>query len=180
MKLKAQNSIEIITMVALVAVVVVTAFMFMHGNNSNIASLSGINTGKTTPVSLSNKTPLQRPVTTVPTSSKTDIETAGALSSILAYGDKNALANRLATLTLNDVLVVKTQDNETIFELADSLINEYNLPVSPFKGEYAIDDDAKLRLMDIAVKTNDILTQKESTSATFDAYVSLLKQILKI
>ncbi len=179
MKLKAQNVIEVITMVALVAVVVVTAFMFMQGNNSNIAKLSSINTGKATSSSPA-KAPVTKPITTPKTPSTTDTETAGALSSILAYNNKTELAVKLASLTLNDVLVVKTENNETIFELADKLINEYNLPVSPFNGEQAIDDDAKSRLMDIAVKTNDILTQKDTTSVTFNSYISLLKQILKV
>ena len=47
MKLKAQNTMEVITMVALVVVVVVSAFMFMNGKNSKLANLSAINSTST-------------------------------------------------------------------------------------------------------------------------------------
>lgn len=176
MKLKAQNVMEIITMVALVGIVVVTAFMFMNGNNSKLANLSSINTNKSS-TSVTSSLKSQTSTNTITTA---DTETAGALSSILAHSDKTGLAQTLASLTVEDVLLVKTNDNENVFDLADKLIDTHSLPISPFNGEYAFNDDSKLRLKDVAVKTNEKLTQTQATSTTFESYIYLLKQILKI
>lgn len=176
MKLRAQNTIEIITMVALVCVVVLSAFMFMQGNNTNIASLSAINTGK-------KNITINKEVATNSSNKINDdnnFETAGALSSTIANSTANELYAALSQKTLNDVLVSKTNDNKDIFDLADILIQENSLTISEFGSNRNIEfnDEVKSRLVNIAVQTKTKLDKEQKTSSSYDLYIDILAQII--
>ena len=176
MKLKAQNTIEIITMVALVGVVVLSAFMFMHGNSASIAGLSQINTGKSSHTVNSSVSNNSSNVIT----DDNNYETAGALSSTIAKMDKDELYNALKTKTLTDVLLVKTEDNKDIFDLADILIKENSLTISEFGSNRNIEfnEEVKGRLVNIALQTKDKLAQQQKTSDVYGLYIGLLAQII--
>lgn len=175
-KLKAQNTIEIITMVALVGVVVLSAFMFMQGNNTHIANLSKINTGKATVAQTSQASNVSTNTTTTPN----NYETAGSLSSTVANMSENEIYDLLKNKTLNDVLIVKTSDNKDIFDLADTLIQENSLKISEFGSNKNIEfnEDVKTRLVEIASQTKNKLEKEQKTSTTYNLYMDLLSQII--
>lgn len=177
MKLKAQNTIEVITMVALVVVVVLSAFMFMQGNTSNIASLSSINVEKK--VIVDNKNKIESSTNTITNDS--NFETAGALSSTIANMNANELNNALSQKTLNDVLVNKTSDNKDIFDLADILIQENSLPISEFGSNRNIEfnDEVKFRLVNVAIQTRNKLEKEHKTSSAYELYIDILAQVIK-
>lgn len=154
MKLRAQNTIEIITMVALVAVVVVSAFMFMNGNNANLANLSSINDGKKS-IAVSKAPSINREHSVINTTTQTsaDIETAGALS-LLAQISKNDLKEKVANKTLNDFLVIKTEDNEDIIDISNKVIESFPLPKSPIDRNSDI-NTIKAEIIDVAIAARD-------------------------
>ena len=179
MKLKAQNTMEVITMVALVVVVVVSAFMFMNGKNSKLANLSAINSTSTKPaISKVNKAPiLKTESATTPTS---DAETAGALSQLVANMNRQELLNALANKTLNDILLPKTQEtNEDIFTLADILNTAY-LEDKDIKffgtNRTNIPPNYKEILVDVAIGTKEKLGT--NTNSVYELYVALLADII--
>ena len=73
MKLKAQNTIEIISMVSVVLVVVVATLMFTNGQKLNLSNLSAININNGQQNQLIKPT---QQINTITNSIQTDIETA--------------------------------------------------------------------------------------------------------
>ena len=177
MKLKAQNTIEIITMVSLVVVVVLSAFMFMSGNNDRVASLSSINTGKA-PV----KKVVKKNISTnfITKTGTIDAETAGSLSSIVANMKDSELLNSLSNKTIDDVLAIKTDDGKDVFDLANALIKEYQgqITVSPFEDKLALNDDTKKDLVKVKIDTKAILDKTQKTNSIYDEYVAILSVII--
>ena len=178
MKLKAQNTIEIITMVSLVVVVVLSAFMFMNGHNNDIASLSSINTGGNTSV----KQVIKNNDISTNFTTKTgtiDAETAGSLSSIVVIRDSELLT-ALNNKTIDDVLAIKTDDGKDVFDLANELIKEYQgqIKVSPFEYKSALNDDTKNDLLRVKNDTKAILDKTQKTNSTYDEYIAILAVII--
>lgn len=177
MKLKAQNTIEIITMVSLVAVVVLSAFMFMNGNNSNIANLSSIHVGKSTVNPVVNNSFSTNFTTKTGT---IDAETAGSLSSIVVNMKDSELLNSLNNKNIDDVLSIKTDDGKDVFDLANELIKEYQgqITVSPFEDKLALNDDTKKDLVKVKIDTKAILDKTQKTNSTYDKYIAILAVII--
>ena len=177
MKLKAQNTIEIITMVSLVVVVVLSAFMFMSGNNNSMANLSSINTGKTVVKQVVNNNISTNFVTKTGT---IDSETAGSLSSIVVNMKDSELLNSLNNKTIDDVLAIKTDDGKDVFDLANELIKEYQgqITVSPFEDKLALNDDTKKDLVKVKIDTKAILDKTQKTNSTYDKYIAILSVII--
>lgn len=179
MKLKAQNTIEIITMVSLVVVVVLSAFMFMNGHNNDIASLSSINTGGNTSVKqIIKNNDISTNFTTK--TGTIDAETAGSLSSIVVNMKDSELLNALNNKTIDDVLAIKTDDGKDVFDLANELIKEYQgqITVSPFEDKLALNDDTKKDLVKVKFDTKAILDKTQKTNSTYDEYIAILAVII--
>ena len=170
MKLRAQNTIEVITMVALVGVVVITAFMFMQGNNTNIAKLSQITT---------NTTKLAAKDTTINDStSKNDItnktiaevsgtnaqKVADVLEEINQMDSstlEHQLANELSSKNAYEHTTSMNQDNGPV-KLANNVIEDFSLLRSPI----SIQDEPKhiiSEIINVAVDAHKITKTQETT-----------------
>ncbi len=174
MKLRAQNTIEIVSLVVIVAVVVIAVFMFMNGNKSaNLANLSEINTIETS----NNMQGTNGTSTNIQTSanSKIDVETAGSLSSIIVQMNENDIKKALLDKSIEEISSVKSSDDEDIFDLANKLITELSLPVSPF-DKADLPSNAKETLVKIAVDAKTRLGDNQNQ--TYTMYTAVLAKII--
>lgn len=175
MKLKAQNTIEIISLVVVVLVVVVSVFMFMNGNSTTeLANLSKINaTGNNSSYSGSNESSSNLQANGA--YSRVDVETAGALSSMVAQMKESELTKAIENKSIDELFSVKSSDEEDVFDLANKLINELSLPVSPF-DKNDLSSSTKESLVKVAVDAKVRLGNQKN--ATYTMYTAVLAKII--
>ena len=176
MKLRAQNTIEIITMVSIVVVVVLSAFMFMHGSDNKMVALSGIS--KT---NFSNTAYIDKEKSTnIKTNNTIDSETAGALSSRVANMNNSELLDKLSNKTINEIMNIKTTEGKDIFDLANELIKEYQgqITVSPFEEKELLNNENKKDLVTVKIETKRILDITKKTDLVYEQYITLLDIVI--
>lgn len=177
MKLKAQNTIEIISMVSVVLVVVVATLMFTNGQKLNLSNLSAININNGQQNQIIKPT---QQINTITNSVQTDIETAGTLSNTVANMNETEIIDKLSNKTNADLLTVKSVNNEDVFDLANTLIDNLALTVSPF-DKNDLTDTTKAALAKVAVDAKNKLgsDNTSSTYGTYTVYISLLNEIMQ-
>lgn len=174
MKIKAQNTIEIISLASIVLIVVVSVFMFMKSNSTNVANLSKLNNSGASNT-ITNSAGNSSNIQTSETYTKIDVETAGALSSMVAQMKATELKKALDNKTISDLYSVKSNDDEDIFDLANKLITELNLTVSPF-DKTDLSSTTKDSLVDVAVKARERLGSEQNE--TYTTYTAVLAKII--
>jgi len=174
MKLKAQNTIEVISLVTVVLIVVVSVFMFTKSNTQNTANIAKINTTGVNNA-VSSTTGSSTNVQTSSAYAKVDVETAGALSSIVAQMKESDLKKALSNKSIDELYTVKSNDDEDVFDLANKLINDLSLPVSPF-DKTDLSTSTKDSLVKVAIDAKNRLGS--TPNATYTMYTAVLAKII--
>lgn len=170
MKLKAQNTIEIISLVTVVLVIVVAVFTFVRGNNVNIANLSKIDNVVNQEVGN-----LGSNINEIQINKTVDAETAGSLSSILANKNQSEITKSLKSKSISEILSVKTDDNKDVFDLANILINDLSLNIEQFdKSNLPL--TVKDSLVQVAIEAKKELGT--NISNTYTMYTAVLAKII--
>lgn len=172
MKYKAQNVIEVIALVSIVAVTILAWFMLTTDKNINIANLSKVN--KSAQISSEEMNQLNSSGSDNRNNNIT--ETAGSLSNYVISMNKTELENTLANKSIEQITIAKSASGEDIFDLGNALINELNLKISPF-DKSDLSDDTKERLVQVATEAKIVLNG--GTSSAYTNYTALLAQIMK-
>lgn len=177
MKLKAQNTVELVIMVSLVVVVVISIFMFMGGSTQKMANLSKIDDsriGNSSSVSIGSGS----------STNTVDVETAGALQSNIATMSQAAIESQLASSSAYSYLASKaTKDERDIFDLANDLIEECGLhDIDKFIKPIINEDKARKNLALLVVKSSSIIKQKidegSGGSQTYVSFISAMEQLM--
>ncbi len=176
MKLKAQNTIEVISLVAVVVIVAGAIFMFAKNHNGEIANLSSINTIESNNVQSPSSPSGGNDLSSSMQKPGISAETAGSLSSIVANMNENALKKALKDKTAQDLYNVKSYDDKDIFDVANSLIDELGLKISPFdKSDLAV--NTKDTLVEVAMEAKAKLNGAQS--ASYKMYTAMLAKIIE-
>lgn len=184
MKFKAQNTMEIITAVAVVAVIVFSVLVFVNNKNQNLANLSKINNEQVAQNDFSNgenpsfneniaKNGIDADKVAV---KKLDTETAGALSNIVKNMSQEELANKLAGKTKSQLGSASSSKGEDVIDLANKLNKELELNFGEVKRE-DIDKDIIADLLKISAAAKAKLGNKPN--ATYTMFNALLGQIIE-
>lgn len=177
MKLKAQNTVELVIMVSLVVVVVISIFMFMGGSTQKMANLSKIDDsriGNSSSVSIGSGS----------STNTVDVETAGALQSNIATMSQSSIERQLASSSAYSYLASNaTKDERDIFDLANDLIEECGLhDIDKFIKPIIDEDKAMKNLALLVIESTSIVNQqinkKEDVSPTYAPFISAMRQVM--
>ena len=172
MKHKAQNVIEVIALVSIVAVTILAWFMLTTDKSVNITNLSKVD--KLAQISSNEINQLNGPNSVNRNNNIT--ETAGSLSNYVIAMSKTELENALTNKSIEQITIAKSANGEDIFDLANALIDELNLRISPF-DKNDLSDDIKEKLVQVAEEAKNVLNG--GTSSVYINYTALLAQIIK-
>ena len=173
MKLKAQNTMEIITAVAVVAVIAVAVFMFTSARNENLANLTGVKPTAESVDMLAADESSRFSKSLSP--AHINEETAGSMANMVKTASKTELTEKLSSKTDKEITSFQSDDGKDVIDLANELIDELDLNFSKITRDGSVEDISN-ELVNVSLIAKEKLNGKDNT--TYNTFLAVLGNII--